>query len=386
MTVKETVREKYGQAALRLATGSSSCCGAAALDDCCDPVTSNLYDSSQTSLVPDAAVKASLGCGNPTALAGLNPGETVLDLGSGGGIDALLSARRVGPSGKVYGLDMTDEMLVLARENQRKAGAENAEFLKGEIENIPLPDNTIDIVISNCVINLSADKGRVLRATEAADNGLVTPEVAAAIARVKGTKRHGVRAGNWLTLEQTERLLELPSRTTNKGRRDRALLALLVGCGLRRQELAGLRVEDIQQRDGRWCVVDLAGKGNRIRTVPMPSWAKAAVDDWLAAAGYSAGLLLGSVNKGDRITGQGMSAQSIYEVVEAYGKQLGATIAPHDVRRTFAKLAHKGRAPLEQIQISLGHASIQTTERYLGVTQDLTDAPCDHLGIHGPTR
>jgi integrase len=217
-------------------------------------------------------------------------------------------------------------------------------------------------------------------ATEAADNGLLAPEVAAAISRVRGAKRLGVRAGNWLTLDQTERLLELPD-ASRKGKRDRALLALLVGCGLRRQELAALRVEDIQQRDGRWCIVDLAGKGNRIRTVPMPSWAKAAVDEWFAAAGFFSGLVLGAVNKGDRITGQGMSPQSIYEVIEAYGKALGAALTPHDVRRTFAKLAHKGRAPLEQIQIALGHASIQTTERYLGVEQDLADAPCDHLGI-----
>src|SRR5580658_9715176 len=163
MEVKETVREKYGQAALRVSTGGSSCCGAAAaLDGCCDPITSNLYDASQTSELPDAAVKASLGCGNPTALAELKPGETVLDLGSGGGIDVLLSARRVGPTGKAYGLDMTDEMLALARENQRKAGAHNVEFLKGEIENIPLPDNSVDVIISNCVINLSGDKDRVL--------------------------------------------------------------------------------------------------------------------------------------------------------------------------------------------------------------------------------
>ena len=163
MTVKDTVREKYGQAALRLATGGSSCCGGTTpLDACCDPITSNLYDASQTSELPDAAIKASLGCGNPTALAQLNAGETVLDLGSGGGIDVLLSAKRVGPTGKAYGLDMTDEMLALARENQRKAGVENVEFLKGEIENIPLPDNSVDVVISNCVINLSADKGRVL--------------------------------------------------------------------------------------------------------------------------------------------------------------------------------------------------------------------------------
>ena len=164
MEIKGTVREQYGQAALRVATGGSSCCGAsAALEGTCDPITSNLYDSSQTSVLPDAAVKASLGCGNPTALAELKPGEIVLDLGSGGGIDVLLSARRIGPTGKAYGLDMTDEMLALARENQRKAGVGNVEFLKGEIEDIPLPDNSVDVVISNCVINLSADKGRVLR-------------------------------------------------------------------------------------------------------------------------------------------------------------------------------------------------------------------------------
>jgi SAM-dependent methyltransferase len=163
MELKEVVKEKYGQAALRLNAGGSSCCGAsAAMDGCCDPITSNLYDAAQTGELPQEAVLASLGCGNPTALAQLNPGDTVLDLGSGGGIDVLLSARRVGPSGKAYGLDMTDEMLALARENQRKAGVENVEFLKGEIENIPLPDNSVDVIISNCVINLSGDKDRVL--------------------------------------------------------------------------------------------------------------------------------------------------------------------------------------------------------------------------------
>ncbi|MGA8027915.1 MAG: arsenite methyltransferase [Bryobacteraceae bacterium] len=164
MEIKEVVKEKYGQAAMRVQSGGSSCCGAgAALDGCCDPITSNLYEALQIGAVPEEAVLASLGCGNPTALAQLNPGETVLDLGSGGGIDVLLSARRVGPTGKAYGLDMTDEMLSLARENQRKAGMENVEFLKGEIEHIPLPDNSVDVVISNCVINLSADKDRVLR-------------------------------------------------------------------------------------------------------------------------------------------------------------------------------------------------------------------------------
>src|SRR5438876_7852164 len=154
--IKETVREKYGQAALRVLEGEkSNCCG--------DPITSRLYDAGETTGLPEGAVLASLGCGNPTALAALHPGETVLDLGSGGGIDVLLSAKRVGPTGKAYGLDMTDEMLALARENQRKAGVTNVEFLKGEIEHIPLPDASADVIISNCVINLSADKRRVLR-------------------------------------------------------------------------------------------------------------------------------------------------------------------------------------------------------------------------------
>jgi 2-polyprenyl-3-methyl-5-hydroxy-6-metoxy-1,4-benzoquinol methylase len=162
--IKEVVKEKYGQAALRVIQDRSSCCGTApASGTCPDPITSNLYDGSQTSQIPEEALLASLGCGNPTALAELKAGETVLDLGSGGGIDVLLSAKRVGPTGKAYGLDMTDEMLALARDNQRKAGVENVEFLKGEMENIPLPDNSVDVIISNCVINLSADKDRVLR-------------------------------------------------------------------------------------------------------------------------------------------------------------------------------------------------------------------------------
>jgi len=161
--IKEVVKEKYGQAALRVKSGGSSCCGAAPGTGSCDPITSNLYDVMQAGQVPAEAMLASLGCGNPTALMKLNPGEIVLDLGSGGGIDVLLSAKRVGPNGKAYGLDMTDEMLALANENKGKAGAENVEFLKGEIEQIPLPNNSVDVIISNCVINLSADKDRVLR-------------------------------------------------------------------------------------------------------------------------------------------------------------------------------------------------------------------------------
>ena len=162
-TIKDIVKEKYGEAALRVVNGQGNgCCGASALEGC-DPITSDLYDAAEAGALPEKAVAASLGCGNPAALAELKPGETVLDLGSGGGIDVLLSAKRVGPTGKAYGLDMTDEMLALAEENKRKSGLSNVEFLKGEIEKIPLPDNSVDVIISNCVINLSGDKLRVMQ-------------------------------------------------------------------------------------------------------------------------------------------------------------------------------------------------------------------------------
>jgi len=160
---QDAVKQKYGEAAKRAAGGGTACCGGGAELSGCDPITKNLYDETEKAGLPEKAVAASLGCGNPTALAKLQPGEIVLDLGSGGGIDVILSAKRVGPTGKAYGLDMTDEMLALARENQKKAGIENVEFLKGAIENIPLPDNAVDVIISNCVINLSGDKDRVLR-------------------------------------------------------------------------------------------------------------------------------------------------------------------------------------------------------------------------------
>jgi len=162
--LKDVVREKYGQAASLVQKGRTSCCGtASSVANCCDPITSNLYDDAQAGEVPEDALKASLGCGNPTALAELKSGEIVLDLGSGGGFDVILSARRVGPTGKAYGLDMTDEMLALAQENKRKSGLTNVEFLRGEIENIPLPGDSVDVIISNCVINLSGEKDRVLK-------------------------------------------------------------------------------------------------------------------------------------------------------------------------------------------------------------------------------
>ena len=162
--ITQAVKEKYGEAASRVASGGAASCGTSPSSKCCggDPITANLYESGETSGIPEQALLASLGCGNPAALAQLQPGEIVLDLGSGGGIDVLLSAKRVSPGGKAYGLDMTDQMLALARENQKKAGVQNVEFLKGQIENIPLPENAVDVVISNCVINLSADKDRVL--------------------------------------------------------------------------------------------------------------------------------------------------------------------------------------------------------------------------------
>jgi arsenite methyltransferase len=160
--IQEAVKQKYGEAAKRASSGGAACRGGGAELSGCDPITKNLYDDAEKAALPEKAVAASLGCGNPTALAKLQPGEVVLDLGSGGGIDVILSAKRVGPAGKAYGLDMTDEMLALARENQKKAGIENVEFLKGAIENVPLPDNSVDVIISNCVINLSGDKDRVL--------------------------------------------------------------------------------------------------------------------------------------------------------------------------------------------------------------------------------
>lgn len=160
--IQEAVKQKYGEAAKRAASGGTACCGGGAQLNGCDPITKDLYSDAEKGALPEKAVAASLGCGNPTALAKLQPGEVVLDLGSGGGIDVILSAKRVGPTGKAYGLDMTDEMLALARENQKKAGVENVEFLKGAIENVPLPDNSVDVIISNCVINLSGDKDRVL--------------------------------------------------------------------------------------------------------------------------------------------------------------------------------------------------------------------------------
>ena len=220
-------------------------------------------------------------------------------------------------------------------------------------------------------------------AREAADNGLLDEATVGAIGRVEGDRHEGQRLGNWLTLEDAQRLLNAPDTSTLKGTRDRAIIAVLLGCGLRREECAGLRLGHIQQRAGRWVIVDLVGKRKKVRSVPMPSWAKYAVDAWLLASGITEGLVFRATRRGGHLQEHGMTAQSIFEVVREYTAQFAGmeNVRPHDLRRTFAKLAHTGNAPLEQIQLSLGHTSIQTTERYLGVRQDLTSAPCDVLGL-----
>jgi len=230
-------------------------------------------------------------------------------------------------------------------------------------------------------INLRLSTIRKL-AREAADNGLVDALLANGIKAVKGVKSAGVRSGNWLTREQAQELLNTPDTDTLKGLRDRAILAVLVGCGLRRSEAAALTFDHVQQREGRWVVVDLVGKGNRTRTVPMPSWAKAAIDEWTEAADFTEGRIFRSVHKGGYVNGDRMTAQAVADVVRKYAQVCGfGSLAAHDLRRSFAKLAHKGGAGLDQIQLSLGHASIRTTERYLGVEQDLVSAPCDVLGL-----
>jgi site-specific recombinase XerD len=218
-------------------------------------------------------------------------------------------------------------------------------------------------------------------AHEAAENEVMSQQLANGIKAIKGIRQGGERSGNWLTKEQAQKLINSPNVETLKGLRDRAILSILVGCGLRRAECASLTVDHVQERDGRWVIVDLVGKRNKTRSVPMPSWARAAINAWEAAAGITEGRLFRAIHKGGYVNGETMTDQAIADVVTQYTAACGFPVAAHDLRRTYAKLAHKGGAGLDQIQLSLGHASIQTTERYLGVEQDLTDAPCDHLGI-----
>jgi len=216
---------------------------------------------------------------------------------------------------------------------------------------------------------------------EAADSGALNPILAAGIFRVKGVRREGKRLGNWLTKQQAQELLNSPDVSSLIGKRDRAILAVLLDCGLRREEAASLTFEHIQQREGRWVIVDLVGKRNSIRSVPMAAWCKLLIDRWSEAAGIKEGLIFRRIRRGNHLAGESMTPQAIYYVVLEYARPLKFKLAPHDCRRTFAKLAHRGGSPIEQISYSLGHASIRTTEIYIGIWQNLTDAPCDHLGI-----
>ncbi len=232
---------------------------------------------------------------------------------------------------------------------------------------------------STANIRLSAIRRLVNRA---ADTGLVEPALAAAIGQVRGIRKLGARAGNWLTREQASALLRAPDPATLKGKRDRAVLGLLIGCGLRRAELAALDIASIQQREARWVVIDLVGKGRRVRSVPVPAWVKVLVDDWLAAAGLEKGKLLRPIDKAGHLSGNSVTPKVIWWIVLDYARHLGFHgLAPHDLRRTCAKLCRASGGSLEQIQLLLGHASVQTTEQYLGTRQDLIHAVNDHLGV-----
>jgi site-specific recombinase XerD len=230
-------------------------------------------------------------------------------------------------------------------------------------------------------VNLRLSAIRKL-ATEAADNGVMNPHLAEGVRRVKGVTTHGVRTGNWLTLEQAQKLIRTPDITILKGLRDRAILAVMVGGGLRRSEVANLTLDHVKMRQARWVIVDIVGKGRRVRTVPIPAWTKAAIDDWTTAADIHEGHIFRSINKGDNISGPDLTPQAVADVVKVYAERCGFNdLAAHDLRRTYAKLARQGGADLQQIQLSLGHASVKTTERYLNESQNLTSAPCDVIGL-----
>jgi site-specific recombinase XerD len=232
---------------------------------------------------------------------------------------------------------------------------------------------------SSIIVRMSAIRKL---AAEAADNGLLAPEMAAGVMRVKSAKTKGVRTGNWLSLAQAEGLLNAPDGNTNKGLRDRAILATLLGCGLRRSEVAALTFTHLQQRDGRWCIVDLVGKHQRVRTVPMPTWVRVAINAWTTVAEITDGSIFRRVDRADQIQEPVLSEKAVWQLLKAYAEDAGVSgIAPHDCRRTCAKLCRAAGGELEQIQMLLGHASVQTTERYLGTKQDLIHAPNDGIKL-----
>jgi integrase len=232
---------------------------------------------------------------------------------------------------------------------------------------------------SSIIIRMSAIRKL---ASEAADNGLLAPELAAGISRVKSAKSTGVRVGNWLSLRQAQALVSSPDASTLKGLRDRAIITVLLGCGLRRSEVAPLTFAHVKQRDGRWCIVDLTGKHGRIRTMPMPTWVKVAIDAWTFAAGIADGYVFRPVSRADRPAGDCLGEKVVWQMLREHADVAGIPgIAPHDLRRTCAKLCRTAGGELEQIQLLLGHASVQTTERYLGTKQDLVHAPNDAIKL-----
>src|SRR6266851_4579059 len=274
---------------------------------------------------------------------------------------------------RVYSMAL-DEFLAWFRQEPRPVG-----FCKATVIAWRESLETRGLGSSSIIIRMSAIRKL---ASEAADSGLIAPELAAGISRVKSVKSTGIRVGNWLTLRQSQALLSAPDVATVKGLRDRAILAVLLGCGLRRSEVAALSFAHVQQRDGRWCIVDLKGKHGRIRTMPMPTWVKVAIDAWTSAAGIADGHVYRPVNRADAAAGERLGEKVVWQMLQQYAEAVGAPgIAPHDLRRTCAKLCRAAGGELEQIQLLLGHASVQTTERYLGTRQDLVHAPNDAIKL-----
>lgn len=289
------------------------------------------------------------------------------------GLKRLLLAGIAAPnSRRAYARALTDFVEWHAREPR-------GPFSKFVVEEYRTHLATLHLAPSTINVRLSAIRKL---ASQAAELGLLSSELASGIQQLKGARKLGIRAGNWLTKEQASQLLHAPDTAMLKGKRDRALLALLLGCGLRRAELANLTFDNIQQREGRWVLPDLVGKGGRIRTVPLPAWVKCAVDVWTEAAGLSEGSVFRAINKKGIIWGKGITPKVIWWMVLRYAKQVGSPkLAPHDLRRTCAKLCRAAGGDLEQIQLLLGHASVQTTEQYLGTKQNLIEAVNDRLGL-----
>jgi integrase/recombinase XerD len=274
---------------------------------------------------------------------------------------------------RVYSMAL-DEFLAWFRQEPRPGG-----FCKATVSAWRASLEVRGLGSSSIIIRMSAIRKL---AAEASDNGLIAPELAAGISRVKSAKSVGIRTGNWLSVRQAQNLLNAPDVATLKGLRDRVILAVLLGCGLRRSEVAALTFAHIQQRDGRWCIIDLKGKHGRTRTMPMPAWVKVAIDAWTSTVGLADGRTFRPVNRADRASGERLGEKVVWQMLQQYAEAIGVPgIAPHDLRRTCAKLCRAAGGELEQIQLLLGHASVQTTERYLGTRQDLVHAPNDAIKL-----